>query len=286
MLFWTYSCINCQRETPYINAWYDKYRDKGLEIIGVHTPEFDFEKDRGNVQAAVKKFGIKYPVVMDNNYATWIAYGNQYWPRKYLVDIDGFIVLDQIGEGAYDQMERSIQSALKERMERLKIKGTVGSGIIKPKEAARFNEVMVRSPETYFGFARNDFLGNGAKGLAGIQDLALPGSISSNTLYLTGRWDFQDQFARNLSPNSTIVYSYSAKDVYLVASADQNVKIKVLMDGKPLGAEAGADVAGDGTVTVREARLYKLIQGLDYGNHVIQIIIEDPGLKAFTFTFG
>jgi len=111
--FWTYSCINCQRTTPYLNAWYEKYHDQGLEIIGLHTPEFEFEKDYNNVKAAVEKFGIKFPVVLDNDYSTWAAYRNQYWPRKYLIDIDGYIVYDHIGEGAYDETEAKIQEALR-----------------------------------------------------------------------------------------------------------------------------------------------------------------------------
>jgi len=113
--FWTYSCINCQRTLPYLNAWYDKYKDKGLEIVGIHTPEFDFEKEYTNVVEAVKKFDIKYPVVMDNDFSTWHSYNNRYWPRKYLIDIDGYIIYDHIGEGGYDETEQKIQEALKER---------------------------------------------------------------------------------------------------------------------------------------------------------------------------
>ncbi len=285
VLFWTYSCINCQRETPYLNAWYDKYHDQGLEIVGVHTPEFEFEKDITNVSAAVKKFGIKYPVILDNNYSTWIAYGNQYWPRKYFIDIDGFIVLDQIGEGGYDEAEMRIQSLLKERMKRLKINGTVSSGIIKPK-AGEYQESLVKSPETYFGSARNTFLGNGHAQMNGIQTLTLPNDLSSNTLYLSGQWEFDDQYAVNRSAGAIILYRYSAKNLYLVASADKKVRIKIYRDGKPLGAEAGFDVGADSSVFIKDARLYKLIEDDKYGDHTIEIIIEDPGLKAFTFTFG
>ena len=110
--FWTYSCINCQRTLPYLNAWYEKYKDSGLAIVGIHTPEFGFEKEYDNVLAAAKKFGVTYPVVLDNDYATWRAYSNRYWPRKYLIDIDGYIVYDHSGEGAYDQTERKIQELL------------------------------------------------------------------------------------------------------------------------------------------------------------------------------
>src|SRR3989338_266338 len=129
--FWTYSCINCQRTTPYLNAWDEKYKDKGLVIIGIHTPEFEFEKDYNNVKAAVEKFGIQFPVVLDNDYSTWTAYRNQYWPRKYLIDIDGYIVYDHIGEGAYEETEKKIQEALSERMTILGEGGAINQSITK-----------------------------------------------------------------------------------------------------------------------------------------------------------
>lgn len=285
VMFWTYSCINCQREAPYINAWYDKYHDKGLEIIGVHTPEFDFEKNRSNVLAAVRKFGVKYPVVQDNDYSTWLAYGNRYWPRKYLIDIDGFIVFDQIGEGGYDKMEMKIQELLAERDKRLGIKEMIPSGIAKPK-AVEMDEAKVKSPETYFGSARNDFLANGVAHVSGIQSLVMPDFFQGNALYLGGSWEFKDEFARNGSAGASVVYVYDAKNVYLVARSDKPVRIKVLRDGKSPGADAGSDVGADGYVTVRDARLYKLIEGSDYGRHSIELIIEDPGALLFTFTFG
>jgi thiol-disulfide isomerase/thioredoxin len=124
--FWTYSCINCQRTIPYLNAWYQKYKDSGLVIVGVHTPEFDFEKDQSNVAAAVKKLGIQYPVVMDNNMGTWNAYGNQYWPHEYLIDVDGYVVDDHIGEGGYAATEKAIQAALTERNQVLGITTPIG----------------------------------------------------------------------------------------------------------------------------------------------------------------
>jgi thiol-disulfide isomerase/thioredoxin len=285
VMFWTYSCINCQREAPYVNAWYDKYHDKGLEIIGVHTPEFDFEKNRDNVLAAARKFGVKYPVVQDNDYSTWIAYGNQYWPRKYLIDIDGFIAFDQIGEGGYDKTEKKIQELLAERDARLGIKENIPSGLAKPK-AVEMDSVQVKSPETYFGSGRNDFLGNGNAHASGIQSLEMPDSFRENTLYLGGAWEFSNEFASNKDSGATVVYVYNSKDVYLVARAEKPVKIKVLKDGKPLGVDAGFDVGADGYVTVKDARLYKLIEGTDYGRHSIKLIIQDPGAMMFTFTFG
>ncbi|PJC45308.1 thiol-disulfide isomerase, partial [Candidatus Pacearchaeota archaeon CG_4_9_14_0_2_um_filter_30_8] len=139
--FWTYSCINCQRTFPYLESWNEKYSDKGLLIIGIHTPEFNFEKEYNNVQKATEEFGIKYPVVLDNNYLTWQAYGNQYWPREYLIDIDGFIVHDHIGEGGYAETETAIQDALKERLEVLGMNETINSGLTQGNSTIQFSGI-------------------------------------------------------------------------------------------------------------------------------------------------
>jgi len=264
--FWTYSCINCQRTTPYLNAWYEKYKDKGLVIIGVHTPEFEFEKDYNNVKTAVEKLGIKFPVVLDNDYSTWTAYKNQYWPRKYLIDIDGYIVYDHIGEGEYEETEKKIQEALSERMAVLGESGTISQPLTK--------EISVqngaKSPETYFGSARND--------------------QQANLLFPNDSWDITPEFAQNNSANANIVYTYTAKDVFFVAEAGVETVIEVLLDGKPLGSEAGADIIktpdGKTIVKIKEARLYKIIQDEKSETHTIKFIIQKSGLKAFTFTFG
>lgn len=286
--FWTYSCINCQRTTPYLNAWYEKYKDKGLVIMGMHTPEFEFEKDYNNVQAAVEKFGIKFPVVLDNDYSTWVAYKNQYWPRKYLIDIDGYVIYDHIGEGAYEETEAKIQEALEERMTVLGESGTIDQALTK--------EISVggggpRSPETYFGAGRNQFFGNGTPGVVGDQkNLQLPTGLKANTLYLVGDWNIQNEFAQNSSAGAGVFYHYTAKDVFFVAEADTETIVEVFRDGKPLGSEAGADIIktadGKTVMKVKEARLYKIIQDSQSGTHTLEFIILKPGLKAFTFTFG
>ena len=285
--FWTYSCINCQRTLPYITAWWQKYKDNGLLVIGVHTPEFDFEKQIENVQSAVKKFGIAYPVVLDNDYGTWTAYENRYWPRKYLIDIDGFIVYDHIGEGGYDETEKKIQEFLAERNTRL------GEQHAIPTDMAHVNtqgptQGVALSPEIYFGSARNLYLGNGNSQKSGMQTLAEPAGLKTNILYLAGDWNFMDEFAENKSEQAKIIFRYQAKNVFFVAHSKTDATIRVLRDGKPLGAEAGADVAKDETSAahIKEPRLYKLIQESEYGEHTIEIIIEKPGLNAFTFTFG
>lgn len=282
---WTYSCINCQRTLPYLNAWYAKYKDQGLEIVGVHTPEFAFEKVKANVEAAVKKFGIGYPVVQDNDYRTWNALGNQYWPRKYLIDIDGYIVYDHIGEGSYEETELAIQKALAERAQRLGTdmpdKSIAAESVVAPKAG------KVSSPETYFGAWRNSNLGNGTQGTKGRQAFVLPQKLSPNQLYLGGEWDIMQEYIQNTGAKAQIRFLYSAKSVYLVAASDTPVRIKVTRDGGiSLGADRGADVGADGYATIQEDRLYKLIEGADYGVHTIEIEVEKAGLEAYTFTFG
>ncbi len=285
--FWTYSCINCQRTTPYLNAWYEKYKDKGLEIIGVHTPEFEFEKEYANVKTAVEKLGIQFPVVLDNDYSTWTAYKNQYWPRKYLIDIDGYVVYDHIGEGGYEETEKKIQEALTERMAVLGEQGSINQLVTK--EIPLQEEAT--SPETYFGATRNHYLGNGSPGVSGIQKgLVIPSKSHLNALYLSGDWDFNNEFAQNSSNEASIVYTYKAKDVFFVAQSDTDTVLEVLRDGKPLEGDLGSDIVttseGKTVVTIRGARLYKIIQGSTSETHTLKFLIKKPGFSAFTFTFG
>ena len=283
--FWTYSCINCVRTIPYLNTWYAKYHDEGLEIIGVHTPEFQFEHNIENVREAVQKYGIQYPVVLDNNDATWSSYGNLYWPEDYLIDIDGFIVYRHIGEGDYDTIEREIQGLLRERAEALGIQVSIANTTGVPANAIPVNFSEVGSPETYFGAAKNTYLGNGRPSVAGPQTLSLPATIHLNGLYLAGTWNFMDQYAETVG-NASVIYEYDAKNVYLVASAANATPVGVLLDGKPVpAADAGADLAGS-VVTVGDERLYTLIQGTDYGEHTLELDVGEPGFRAYTFTFG
>ena len=282
--FWTYSCINCQRTTPYLNAWWDKYKDKGLLIVGVHTPEFEFEKKYENVKAAVEKFGIKYPVVQDNSYSTWTAYDNRYWPRKYLIDIDGFIVYDHIGEGGYKETEMKIQELLNERMAVLGEEGKIAEKITEEKA----NGIRAESPETYFGSARNQNFGSGTPGQEGTFKFVQPVSIKNNVLYLTGDWQLTPEYAQDLSVGAKIFFKYNAKEVYFVASSEAGIKIRVWQDGKPVMEFAGDDISKDEKSEgfIKESRLYKLIKNTVQGEHILEIIFESPGLKAFAFTFG
>ncbi len=279
--FWTYSCINCQRTIPYLKAWYDKYHDQGLEIISIHTPEFAFEHVLANVQNAVDNtFGIKYPVVLDNNYGTWNAFGNQFWPRKYLVDIDGFIVYDHAGEGNYDETERAIQQALAERATILGTNAAVSSGTVTPSGVAHTDNIG--SPEVYFGSARNEFLDNGTA--FGTQTLKIPATVSLNKLYLGGTWTFGAEYA-SASAGSSIVFRYIARDVYLVASSESGATLSIFVDGKRVDANAGEDAPG-GYAQIKEHRLYTLVHGAQSGEHTIEIHIDQGVLDAYTFTFG
>ena len=254
--FWTYSCINCQRTSPILNAWYKKYKDKGLEIIGIHTPEFEFEKKIENVREATKREGINYPVVLDNDYSTWNAYGNRYWPRQYLINLEGKIIFDHIGEfskEAHEETEKKIQELLKVK-EDMTVANVSTADSDKP-----------LSPETYLGSER---------------------SVLSDSWSLEGEWDIQPEYAVNKSSDAKIIYKYKAKDVFLVASSNNPVKVRVKLDGQLVENEKGEDVGIDGIMTIKEDRLYKIIQDLTYGIHTLELQILSPGLKAFAFTFG
>ena len=277
----TYSCINCQRTFPYVNAWYEKYKDDGLIVIGIHTPEFAFEKDKANVEKAFEEFGIKFPVVLDNDYATWNALGNKYWPRKYLIDINGNIVYDHIGEGGYEETEEKIKELLKERAEVLSTAVELGedlaaSGIIEEKTSAR-------SPETYFGSLRNELLANGTPGQSGVQTFILPSNLKSDQLYLGGSWNITGEYAEAES-GAVLQYRYNAKEVYIVAESESGGTIEVWQDGNPVELPAGAD-APAGLAPIKASRLYKLIKNNKSGEHLLELR-HSPGVKIFAFTFG
>jgi thiol-disulfide isomerase/thioredoxin len=277
----TYSCINCQRTFPYVNAWYEKYKDDGLIVIGVHTPEFAFEKDKENVEKAFEEFGIKFPVVLDNEYATWNALGNKYWPRKYLIDIHGNIVYDHIGEGAYEETEEKIQELLKERAAVLGAATEIKDGLAA--SAIAEQNTAARSPETYFGALRNEYLGNGEKGVHGEQTFTPPPSIKNNTQYFGGTWNITGEYAEARS-DATIIYKYNAKEVYLVAESTNGGSIEVWQDGRRVEGEAGAD-APAGLAPIKDSRLYKLINNHKAGEHTLELKVS-PSVKLFAFTFG
>jgi thiol-disulfide isomerase/thioredoxin len=282
--FMTYSCINCQRTFPYMTAWYERYKDQGLEIIGIHTPEFAFEKDINNVEEAMRKFGILYPVVLDNDFATWRACGNKYWPRKYLVDIEGNIVYDHIGEGAYAETELKIRELLRERAAKL---GLPAPDESQPLVAEMRSEPrsVAQSPEIYFGSLRNELLAGGKRFVPGKQTFTLPNSFVLNALYLGGEWNITPEHAESVSADARIVFRYKAKEVFMVASSKAGAVVEILQDGMPVEMVAGEDVQG-GEIRIQDERLYKLIRNPEGEEHTLEIRVKEGALEAFTFTFG
>ena len=283
--FMTYSCINCIRTFPYLVDWYDKYKDQGLEVVGIHTPEFAFEHKIENVREAMKKYGIEFPVVLDNDYGTWRNYGNRYWPRKYLIDIDGYIVYDHIGEGGYEETEEKIQALLKERMSKLGEEGSVNMPISSI-QAESVDGTKPRTPEIYFGASRNTQFDNGPSGTVGSFSAESTKTPALDRYALTGDWMISPEEATNIAGNAVITLRYQGQKVFIVAGADQDVTLRLVLDGQEVGEYRGSDVAEDGTVTINEERLYRLIEADEYGKHTLEIHIENPGLQAFTFTFG
>lgn len=273
--FWTYSCINCKRTQPYLNDWYAKYRDAGLEIVGVHTPEFEFEKVPENVRAAVRNAGIEYPVVQDNEYGTWRAYRNQYWPRKYLIDADGYIIYDHIGEGDYRETERHIRGALAELANRAGI-STTSLPDMASADSVTAEVGITKTPEIYFGALRNErYLGNITTGVEGVQSATLPPdeNLRVNLTYLSGTWDISGEYAECVR-DCGIRLSYEARQVNLVAESSVAATIRLRRDGEE-----------SGTVRVTAAELYRLLDDMTSGRHTIELSVP-TGVRLYTFTFG
>lgn len=292
--FWTYSCINCIRTIPYLNAWHEKYADDGLVIVGVHAPEFEFEKDSDNVRAAVQKFGIRYPVVQDNEMDTWNAYQNRYWPRKYLVDDEGYIRFDHIGEGAYSRTEQVIKSLLEERAARLgQAPAELEKGTVKPDAAQNVDFGRILTPELYFGYeyARAP-LGNPEGFRPGKEvtySIQKGQEFEPNIIYLSGTWENRPDSMELKSDTGKIVLKYSAKSVNIVAGGTGNVAL--LENGKPLarsalGADVGGSEDGSSSLAIDGQRLYNLVNHRTYGDHELEMDVAGKGFQIYTFTFG
>jgi thiol-disulfide isomerase/thioredoxin len=293
--FWTYSCINCIRTIPHLNDWYQRYADKGFVIVGVHSPEFEFEKNYYNVKAAVQKFGIKYPVILDSNHDTWNAYGNQYWPRDYLIDSQGYIRHDHIGEGDYNTTENVIQSLLAERaaldgMKEISF-STAKTTTINPGSLAYVDLTKQITPEIYLGysFARAP-IGN-PQGFQPDQTIAysIPPSTSfdPNIVYLDGQWKNNPDNIELESNTGRIILTYYAKDVNIVAGGHGQQGI-VTEDGagKISKYALGKDLTPDGKFVLDGQRLYNLALHNNYGSHSIIINVSGKGFQLYTFTFG
>jgi thiol-disulfide isomerase/thioredoxin len=287
--FWTYSCINCIRTIPYLNAWYEKYADNGLVIVGVHTPEFEFEKDYNNVRAAVEKFDIRYPTAQDNEKETWKAYENRYWPRKYLIDIDGYIRYDHIGEGAYAETEKVIQSLLAERTEYIGANITIDQSLSNPESSQSVNFDRINTPELYFGYEYSRApLGN-SEGYQPDQvvNYTIPDDtkIVPNRIYLAGEWKNNADHMELQSEVGRILLSYSAKAVNIVAGGKS--ELHILENSSSIDdSSSGTDISEDGTVKIDGQRLYNIVEHEGYGNHQIAIEVAGRGFQIYTFTFG
>ena len=278
--FWTYTCINCIRTLPHVTSWYDKYHNQGFVVIGVHTPEFDFEHETSNVEDAIKQYNIHYPVAQDNNYATWNAYNNEYWPAEYLIDAKGNIRRTDFGEGQYDQMELAIQTLLKQDGKK------VTSKLDSIPDQTPTGDI---SPETYLGSNRMQYyypsstLGNGTS------TYKLTDNPDANTFSLGGQWTINGEEAVT-GKNATLTYNFTAEKVHLVlrpGQAKKPVQVKVFVDGKAVtSANAGEDVK-NGVVTIDEDRLYTLVdlKGKTE-SHVLKLQFLSPGTQGFAFTFS
>ncbi len=258
--FWAYSCINCVRTLPFLIKWQKEYKARGLQIVGVHAPEFKFERDAHNVQSAIDRFGINYPVALDNDMLTWNAFHNEYWPEEYLIDRSGNIVYSHVGEGKYDETENEIRKLL-------------DAG---PAVGAELGADLSRigSPEMYFGLDRMEDLASPEAAKPGVRTYSAPKTLKLNRFALVGAWDLSAEHATAKGAGEVLLHCRSGK-VFMVASSAAPITLSVTVDGKPQPA-----------ITVRESRLYTLFDSADYAEHMVTIAVPAAGFRAFTFTFG
>jgi thiol-disulfide isomerase/thioredoxin len=286
---WTYTCINWLRTLPYVRAWAEKYKNQGLVVIGVHSPEFAFEKNVDNVRRAAKDMRVDYPIAIDTDFAIWRALKNEYWPALYIVDAQGLIRHHQFGEGEYEQSEGIIQQLLAEA-------GNSGIGHDLVSVDARGAEAAadwgnLKSPENYVGYGRTEnFASRGGAVLDKPHVYAAPERLKLNAWALLGDWTVQKQATVLNKPNGRIAYRFHARDLHLVmgpAVGGTFVRFRVLIDGKPPGAAHGVDIDDQGKGTVTEQRLYQLIrQPKPIVDRQFEIEFLDSGVEAFAFTFG
>lgn len=286
--FWTYSCINCLRTLPYVKAWAEKYRDQGLVVIGVHSPEFAFERDINNVTKEAKKLGVTYPIAIDNNFGIWQAFNNQYWPAHYFIDANGHIRYMHFGEGNYADSERVIQELLRQAGAQNvndKLANVAGKGV--EQSASGIYDI---SPETYLGYQRAENFASGRLNNDEVADYRPPMALPLNAWGLEGRWNVGAEHITLSGEKGRIVYQFRARDVHLVLGPTQkgkSVRFRVALDGQAPGAMHGSDIAADGSGTVTDQRLYQLIRQKDgTGEHTVSIEFEQPGAAAYAFTFG
>ena len=275
--FWTYSCINCIRTLPYTIDWYNKYKDQGFVVIGVHSPEFSFEHDTPNVEDAVKRFNIPYPVAQDNDFATWQAYQNEYWPAEYLIDARGVIRYTSFGEGDYDKTEQTIQQLLKENG--ATVPDTLTQGPVVPYS-------YTETPETYLGTDRQErFASPESISADKAQQYTIPATVPADEFAVAGSWTFEPEYALVSAPGAKLQLHFNAKDVYLVMTSDKPVVVTVTLL-TPKQKNQSDDVDAKGQLTVSASRLYHLVQ-LDAAQEgTVELQFTQPGVHVFAFTFG
>lgn len=280
--FWTYSCVNCVRTLPYLRAWHDRYGPDGLVIVGVHSPEFGFERRRENVEAAVSRLGVGWPVAMDNSRAVWHDFANRFWPTKYVADRQGRLRYTAIGEGRYDETEDVLRSLL--GVDRASPRAVVAAGAPaagEPGEAARLDVTA----ETYLGLRRGS---TGAR--PGTATYPEPARLAVGEAALSGPWTGEDERVTAAGPGAAVVLRYRAGEVNLVMTAPDAVEVVVELDGRPLPlARRGPDVAEDGertVVRVDHDGMYRLVAPGQVGEHTLRLTVDSPGLSAYAFTFG
>ncbi len=279
--FWTYTCINCIRTLPYTTAWYNKYKDKGFVIIGVHTPEFEFEKNENNVRKAMEQYKIEYPVVQDNDYLIWKSYKNRFWPAEYFIDKNGKIRRTHFGEGEYEESEKFIQMLLEENGSQ------VEDSVVDLEDKTPTTQ---QSPETYLGYERLDssrFQSKEDYATDKETDFTLKTeTLSKNDFAYLGKWLVGDQRAMP-KQGAKLEFNFESQEVYLVMrSSKQGNQVKVLLDGKPIAADIAGEDVKDGMVTVVEDRLYKLVKLPKNENHTLSLEFTEDGVEVYAFTFG
>jgi thiol-disulfide isomerase/thioredoxin len=260
--FWTYSCVNWLRTLPYVAAWAERYADRGLVVVGAHAPEFGFEHDLGNVRRAAAELGVAYPVVIDNEFAIWRAFGNRYWPALYLVDGDGRVRYEHFGEEAYAESEEAIQGLLGVEGELVQVDA---GGLSLAADWASLG-----SPETYLGVARGD--------------RRVTGDPSLNEWVLTGRWAVEEESAVLEAGPGSLAYRFEARDLNLVMGGSGRFTVR--LDGEPPGDDRGLDVDASGEGEIAEPRMYQLVRRRAAAQRTFEITFHEPGARAYVFTFG
>ncbi len=288
--FWTYTCINWLRTTPYLRAWADKYRDQGLIVIGVHSPEFAFEKDVANVERATRRLLLTYPILIDGEHAVWRSFNNQYWPASYLIDAQGRIRHHQFGEGNYEKTEQVIQQLLREAGATHAGGGLVSVNGRDAEASADWDDL--ESPENYLGYERTSGFASREGGLSPGKpgSYAPPDRLKLNEWALAGKWTARKQNIALDGSAGSIIYQFHARDLHLVMGPElrgTSVRFRVTIDGRPPGAAHGADIDAQGRGIVSEHRLHQLIrQTSPVSDRRFEIEFLDAGVEAFAFTFG